>query len=163
LPLVALVGFAPDGSEKPKLSIPLEEPTPQKPVVAGAAIAPSKAAPGQTMILVVKAKTAATWHIYAADRPTDGAIATTLKLKLPEGIATDGEWHYPTPVPNPQGEGWVYEGDLIFYRTLKTSAGRAPGPIEVSCDFGYQACDPSSCRPPTKIALKAKAEVVAGK
>jgi len=160
---IGLLGLAPDRSEAPRVSIAVEAPTYQKPVVAGAALTPANVARGQTLTFVVKAKTAPSWHINAADLAAGGAIATSLKLKLPKGVVTDGEWNYPDPIPNPQGEGFIYEGALTFYRTLKVTSEAPPGLFEVTCDFGYQACDPSTCRPPAKLSLKAKASVVAAR
>jgi DsbC/DsbD-like thiol-disulfide interchange protein len=115
---------------------------------------------GDTVTLVVKAKVAPTWHIFAEDAPTGGSIPTTLKLKLPEGVSPKEEWVYPSPKQSPGGDGWIYEGDLTFRRILELSKDVPSGPIEITCEFGYQACDPFTCRPPTKISLKSKAEVI---
>jgi DsbC/DsbD-like thiol-disulfide interchange protein len=143
----------------PKVSIPLDPPTDRRPVVAGAAISPAKVRAGDTVTLVVQVKTASKWHIYAADMPTEGSIPTTLKLKLPDGVQAKGKWSYPSAVQNRNGEGWVYEGDLTFRRALTLASDVPAGQIEVTCEFGYQACDPSSCKPPAKLSLKAKVEV----
>jgi hypothetical protein len=50
---------------------------------------------------------------------------------------------------------------VTFRQQLRVAAGAAPGPLEVTCEFGYQACDPFRCRPPAMLVLKASAEVVA--
>jgi hypothetical protein len=50
---------------------------------------------------------------------------------------------------------------LTFRQPLRVAAGAAPGPLEVICEFDYQACDPFRCLPPAKVVLKASAEVVA--
>jgi hypothetical protein len=54
----------------------------------------------------------------------------------------------------------AYEGKLEFRRTLRVGADATPGPIEVACELGYQACDPRSCRAPAKETLITKAEIV---
>jgi DsbC/DsbD-like thiol-disulfide interchange protein len=158
--VVALAGMSSDEPAIPSVKINLETPSNRRPVVAGAALAPAKAVAGGTLTLVVKAEVAPTWHIYAADETSGSSIPTTLKLTLPSGVTTSGDWTYPTPAPGPTGDGWIYAGALTFRRTLKVSADAAAGPIDVTCVFGYQACDPSTCRPPAKITLKAKAEVL---
>jgi hypothetical protein len=50
---------------------------------------------------------------------------------------------------------------VTFRQQLRVPAGAAPGPLEVTCEFDYQVCDPFHCRPPAKLLLKASAEVVA--
>jgi len=74
---------------------------------------------------------------------------------------TEGEWVHPEPVKGSDGQ-MVYEGAVEFRRRLRVGADVAPGMIEVGCEIGYQACDPSSCRPPARSALKARAEVSRG-
>ena len=141
---------------------PADEPDSKRPVVADASLVPSKGQAGSPWTLVIRVRLAPGWHIYAADRPTGGSIPTTLKLKLPEGVQARDDWEYPGPIPDPLGQGWVYEGrELTFRRTLAVAPGVAAGPIQVGCEFGYQACDASSCRPPARINLQAKAEPAA--
>jgi DsbC/DsbD-like thiol-disulfide interchange protein len=158
--VLSLMGMGFDEPAAPAVKITLETPSDRNPVVAGAAVAPARVRAGDTFTLVVEAKTASSWHIFAADAPTGGSIPTTLKLKLPEGVSSKGEWVYPAPTQNPGVDGWVYDGDVTFRRRLKVAADAAAGPIEITCEFGYQACDASSCRPPTKVRLKAKAEIL---
>jgi DsbC/DsbD-like thiol-disulfide interchange protein len=157
---LALLALGLGDSGPPPVNIALDPPTDRHPVVAGAALVPGKVNPGGTVTLIVKSRIAPMWHIYAADAPTGGSIATTLKLKLPDGVSTKGEWNYPTPIKNPDAEGWIYQGDLTFSRTLKLSPDLAPRAIEIACEFGYQACDAFSCRPPTTIDLKLKAQIL---
>jgi DsbC/DsbD-like thiol-disulfide interchange protein len=158
--VLSALGLGYDDTSVPSVKIRLDEPSNRHPVVAGAAVAQPKMNAGGTFILVVKARTAPNWHIYAADIPSGSSIPTTLKLKLPKGIAPKGEWTYPKPTQIPGTEGWIYEGDMTFHRVLKLSPDVAAGPIEIGCEFGYQACDPFSCRPPAKIDLQVKAEVL---
>ena len=54
----------------------------------------------------------------------------------------------------------IYQGSLEFRRKLRVRADAATGPVSVTCEFGYQACDPVSCRPPTKIELSAQAKIL---
>ena len=158
LGLIALgLGF---DEPTPPASVVKEEPSARKPVVAGAAISPGKVKAGDTVTLVVQAKIAPTWHIYAADQESGSSIPTTLKLKLPKSVESKSDWSYPASIPNREGEGSIYEAQATFRRTLKVASDAPSGPIEVTCEFGYQACDPFTCRPPAKLTLKAKAVVV---
>jgi DsbC/DsbD-like thiol-disulfide interchange protein len=157
---LTLLGLGFDEPRSSTVDIALDAPTSRRPVVAGAALAPAKVNAGGTVTLVVKAKVAPSWHIYAADLPTGSSIPTTLKLKLPKGVSLKGDWTYPVAAQNASDNTWVYEGELTFQHALKVAPDVPSGPIEVTCEFGYQACDPSSCRPPTKIDLKARADVL---
>jgi DsbC/DsbD-like thiol-disulfide interchange protein len=155
---IALLGLGfdePDSSVK----IALDQPSARKPLVAGAALSAPKVRAGETVTLVVRAKLAPTWHIYAADETSGGNIPTTLKLNLPDGVEAVGDWSYPAATRTKDVEGAIYEGDLTFRRKLRIAGDAAPGSIQVTCELGYQACDPFSCRAPDKLSLKAKAEV----
>lgn len=156
-------GAAPDGGSAAEVSIDLDRPTARNPVTAGAALTPSNVQPGGTVTLVVQAKTAPTWHIYPVDLKGDIGIPTGLKLNLPDGVEPAGDWAVPEAVPHVTGaeEYLVYEGEMTFRRTLRVGADASPGPLEVTCDFRYQACDPTSCLPPRTVTLQATAEVVA--
>jgi hypothetical protein len=78
---------------------------------------------------------------------------------MPQGIEVVGDWSYPAARRAPDGQ-MIYEGTPEFRRELRIGPATAPGRIEVACEFGYQACDPRSCRPPDQAELVAKAEVV---
>jgi len=145
-----------------KVSIPLEAPTSKSPVSVGAALDARKIRPGDTVTLIVRAQTAPSWHIYSTDRPTGVARPTTLKWKLPAGFEVAGDWVLPSSKESTvAGEKtFTYEGELFFRRSFKVPDDARPGPIEVTCEFGYQACDVVSCRAPTKNKLLVTAEIV---
>jgi hypothetical protein len=136
------------------------QPTARNPVVAAVELSPWKVHTGDTLDLVVRVQTAPTWHIYAAAGSSGPGVATTLALRLPEGIQADGEWSYPKSSLGSDNQ-MIYEGSLEFRRKLRVAAAAAPGPKVVKCARGYQACDPHACRAPTKTDLVATAEVVA--
>jgi hypothetical protein len=147
-------------AESQSTTLSIEEPDEQHPVTAGATFMPARVRPGEFLALVVQVKTAPRWHIYAGGAFSGTGMATTLKLELPEGIATAGDWTYPPPVPASDRLSHIYEGTVEFRRQLKSSPRVPLGPIRVTCELSYQACDPFSCRPPEKVALKATAEIV---
>jgi Thiol:disulfide interchange protein DsbD, N-terminal len=138
------------------------EPDARHPVVATAEVTPATGHPGQSWVVIIRVKLAPAWHIYAAQGPNGSGIRTTLELRLPKAIEADGQWSYPKPISGSDGQ-MIYEGALEFRRKLRVRPDAAAGPISVACELGYQACNPVSCRPPTKLELVARAEVVEAK
>ena len=55
----------------------------------------------------------------------------------------------------------IYVGKLEFRRPLRVASGADAGAIEVTCELGYQACDPFACELPTKADLRANGNIVA--
>ena len=152
---------APESLARPSVATDRKKPDARDPVSFEATLAPARVGAGGELDLIIRVETAPTWHIYAAEGSGGPGIPTTLDLKLPEGVVTEGEWVHPEPVKGSDGQ-MVYEGAVEFRRRLRVGADVAPGMIEVGCEIGYQACDPSSCRPPARSALKARAEVSRG-
>jgi Disulphide bond corrector protein DsbC len=70
-----------------------------------------------------------------------------------------GDWTYPKSRRGSDGQV-IYEGKVEFRHELRVGSDAGRGPIQVTCELGYQACDPHSCRPPTTVTLKAEAEVI---
>jgi DsbC/DsbD-like thiol-disulfide interchange protein len=140
--------------------LPMVEPNETHPVSAVAAFFPPRARVGESLTLVVQIKTAPRWHIYGTGALSGTGMPTTLKLHIPSGIETFGDWSYPLPKPGADGQGPIYEGSVKFTRRLAISRQVVSGTLTVTCELGYQACDPFSCRPPETVALKATAEIV---
>jgi len=151
--------FAPD-SETFSTAVALDDPKDNQVIAAAAALLPNKIQAGETLTLVVKAKTAPTWHIYPCDARKAKFAPTTLKLELPAGITPLGDWRVPPPQKDLEYGDFIYEGTLVFHRKLRVATSAKPGPITLRCELGYQACDPFVCRPPATISLDATAEVV---
>jgi DsbC/DsbD-like thiol-disulfide interchange protein len=150
-------------AKTPTEPLPVEEPSPEHPFRVQAVLRPAQARRGDTLELTLEGRTAAGWHIYAVDGPGGLGIATSLELKLPEGLAPAGDWHYPEPRPAPDGQGTVYEGRFQMRRPLRVTETAPPGPIAIQCVVRYQACDPFHCRPPETITLVARGEVVSSR
>ena len=151
--------IAPEPSES-RVAIPDDGAIPdaKHPIVAHAEISPATARAGETLELIVRVKVAATWHIYAVGGSHGPGVSTTLNLTLPKGVEAQGEWACPQSVRGKDGQ-MIYEGTLEFRRRLRVAKGAAEGPIDVCCEFAYQACDPFSCRLPTNERLTAKGVV----
>jgi hypothetical protein len=155
----SLIGPAGRGSSARPADRSVPRPDGRHPVVARTELSPSTIRRGDQAILTVRVETAPSWHIYAVEGSNGPGIATTLRLRLPRGVEAEGDWSCPKAGRTADGQ-MAYEGTLEFRRKLRIGAAAAPGPIEVVCELGYQACDPVSCRPPARAELTAKAEVV---
>jgi DsbC/DsbD-like thiol-disulfide interchange protein len=140
--------------------LPVDEPNETHPVSTAAALFPTRARVGESLTLVVQIKTAPRWHIYAPGALSGTGMPTNLKLQLPSGVEAFGDWTCPPPHPGTSGQGPIYQGSVRFARRLAISHQMISGPITVTCELGYQACDPFSCRPPETVALKATTEIV---
>ena len=142
--------------------LPVDEPNENHPVSSAAALFPTRARAGESLTFVVQIKTASRWHIYPTGAVSGTEMPTTLKLQLPSGVEAVGDWIYPAPHPGASGQGPIYEGSVKFIRRLAINRQKVSRPINVTCELGYQACDPFSCRPPETVVLKATAEIVPG-
>jgi hypothetical protein len=134
------------------------EPDAQHPVVATAELSPALGHPGESSLLVIRVKTAPAWHIYPAGGSNGSGVPTSLKLELPDALQCAEEWSFPEPISGSNGTR-IYQGTLEFRRKLRIKPDAAAGPIRVTCELGYQACDAFSCRPPTKLELVASAQI----
>lgn len=92
--------------------------------------------------VVLKALVLDNWHIYAYVPPTQPFIATELKLDLPPGISTIGDWE--KPAFNPYQDGiYVYKGELVFVQyCLAEDIGQEN---QVRAGLYYQSCDLHKC------------------
>ena len=144
----------------------LHDPTSAEPVSTGVAVVPSQVRPGETVSLVVTAKIAPSWHIYAIDKPVGVAKPTSLQLTLPEGVVPEGKWQIPEAHEfkaggqTADGPTFVYDGEVSFYRQLKVSPESKGGQLDITCEFGYMACDDSTCRPPKVLPIPASIDVL---
>jgi hypothetical protein len=134
-------------------------PTSRDPVVATASVTPRQAKPGETVTVTILVRLGSDWHINAVSGGSDTAIPTRLELKLPPGIAANGEWALPEPDIADRATGPVYRGEITFRRTLKVIEKAPDGKLELVCGLSYQACDARQCLRPTTLKLRAPLEV----
>jgi len=151
-----------EAAQAPAEQVDVSEPAPSNPVAAAAVLVPATLEAPATATLVIRVRTAPTWHIYPVDRPVGTAQPTRLELKLPDGVEPAGDWLHPEAAISPgAAEGQlVYEGDFTFRRRLQFTEQTPSGRVEISCQIDYQACDPFLCRPPESLTVQAAAEVV---
>lgn len=109
-------------------------------------------APGSTARLAALVEIEERWHVNAHVPTFDYLIPTELAFELPAGWAE-------AKVDYPPGEKKtfafadqplaVYDGTTTLFATLKVPAGAGAGPVKVRGRLQYQACNDSSCLPPT--------------
>ena len=112
----------------------------------------TKAPPGSTVPLHLKATFQEGWHLYSLTTPAGGPIPTTAALA--ENPAVKGSKLYQPP-PNRQldknfnldTETFEKEVDLPLTAEL---APDAKGSVELTANVRYQACNDRQCLPPRK-------------
>jgi DsbC/DsbD-like thiol-disulfide interchange protein len=139
------------------------EKQPEGPVTASIDADPRQLRPGDPFHLIVRARIAPGWHIYAVDKPAAAASRTSLEIEVPQGIERAGEWILPQASPDatlPGDLSFIYDGAVTFRSPLRVAADAAAGEKTIRCVLEYQACDRFSCRPPTETALLTTIRIV---
>ncbi|RMF42093.1 MAG: hypothetical protein D6753_08375, partial [Planctomycetota bacterium] len=154
VPAVASGGPAagpPPAIDVSSVDVPVAEPTADRPVALGAVVHPSQANPGDKVVLVVRAKMFAPWHIYAAEGPTGVGIPTRLQIDAPGWVAASA-WALPAAhvEQSPLGPMSLYEGDVRFVAELQLADDAPAGQHAIAVTVTYQSCNDTQCLPPTK-------------
>lgn len=132
-----------ENAEKAGIELVNHETNPMEPVSVGATLVWSD---DKTQIaIVMKASIEFDWHIYAYVSETQPYTATKLKLDLPKGISTIGEWDLPYSEPYDDGV-YVYYGEPVFIQYC--AVGRYAENSKIICGIYYQTCDRHKCFPP---------------
>ena len=141
------------------IEVATEEPTASKVVTLGSGVKPGSVAAGSIVTIAVRLRVFEPWHIYAVDKPTGVSVPTKLKLKLPAGVTSVGEWKIPDPKKYDE-DVFVYAKDVVFRHQVKV-ADDASGLLDIGCEVKYQACSDQSCKPPTSGTTSVALEVTA--
>jgi|GEM_PF-2377895 len=92
------------------------------------------------------------WHTYDDPGPNGVSVRTTLKLELPDGMATVGDWDRPLSLPSAESADiTVYEGQVEFTRTLQVNPADSKGDIGLKVRF--QACTEKICQRPKTVSF----------
>lgn len=135
-------------------ALEVAEPTKRDPLQVSATLVPSHAAPGETVVAVVKIRLMPGWHFYHKVPANEPYVETQWHLELDKGLVAVDDWSGPTPQPyesNPELK--VHKGSsqpLVFFRELVVEEEGASGEIPVSTGLRYQTCDPHVCLKPEK-------------
>ncbi|WP_417380738.1 hypothetical protein [Gimesia sp.] len=130
-----------DRSEDQQVSVTLE--VPEQTIKAG-----------ERFPLTVKFEIAPLWEIRALDaQPVN--VVTQLKLALPEGFQTQGDWQAPPSGRSLSADSHpVYSGRVEFQQLIQAREDIKPGEYDISCQVQYQACDEHRCLSPTHKKLQ---------
>ena len=85
------------------------------------------------------------WHTYD-EEGEHGETATSLELKLPEGVTAKGDWNRPEGNAGADSQTSIFEGQVSFSRTVVIDPAAYGKDIEVIVSF--QACTDKACNPP---------------
>jgi DsbC/DsbD-like thiol-disulfide interchange protein len=149
-------------SQKPA-EPPRQAPSPESPVTVSLRTDKSTVHGGESFTLAVDVQIASGWHIYAVDRPTGLSVPTKIKLQLPAGLESAGDWKAPEPTLDDSSTGepaFVYHDAAAFQQTIRVKPGTPAGPLVILAEFRYQVCDRFSCRPPATLKLQTSIQIV---
>jgi thiol:disulfide interchange protein DsbD len=109
--------------------------------------------PGGTLGLSLAAKFAPGWHLYSVTTPPGGPIPTTIKVQDNSAVEKVTV-HQPQPQrkfdPNFQINVEWFESDVVFLLQVQIKSGRPAGPVDLTAEVRYQACDAKVCLQPKK-------------
>ncbi len=120
---------------------------------------------GGFMPLDVFALIAAGWHINAHQPNQPYLVPTELTLSLPAGVGQE-QVHYPPPDRKHfsfagEKELLVYEGKLGLATGIRIPADFAADRLRIEAVLRYQACNDTTCLPPTTAQAVLEVPVVA--
>jgi len=121
---------------------------------------------GQTVSVTLEVSIRAPYHIQSDQPSEDYLIATTVDLKTPAGVTFEriklpkGEMRKLSLSENPLS---IYEGTIKITFDAKVAADFAGTEFAIEGSLGYQACDDTSCLPPTDVAFAKTVKVEGGK
>ena len=117
---------------------------------------PSQVPPGSTITLQLAAKADAGWHLYSLSTPKGGPIPTTITIADNPAIAGFEVWQ-PKPErrfdPNFNLDVETFSGESVFFVPVEIKKDAALGPLEITAQVRYQACDEKQCLPPRKKSV----------
>ncbi|HEY1602633.1 MAG TPA: protein-disulfide reductase DsbD domain-containing protein, partial [Pirellulales bacterium] len=129
------------------------------PVMIEAHIAPARN--GQVPQLVVTADIGTGWHIYSLTQKSGGPVRSKITIDPGAGYKVAGDFKSVTP-PESHVEPVfnnlpveTHEGQAIWSAPLELTPGTDPAGLSIAGKFAYQACDESSCLPPTSVKFTA--------
>ena len=116
---------------------------------------PTVATKGSAADLTVEAVIAEGWHINSNQPNQKFLVPTTLTLTLPSSVTADAVG-YPTAKAKTFAfagdvELLVYEGTVPLRTTVHVPADFAGGALSIDAELRYQACDDTTCLPPTSV------------
>ena len=135
------------------------------PVTWTARLEPADARSGEGARIVVTAKMAALWHIYALTQPGNGPVPTRIELVPGKALVAAGKPVQPRP-DRKQDPGFnmdveEYEGSVVFGVPVKLTS-EAAGVQNATVRVRYQACSSANCRLPKTLEVPVSFTVAPG-
>jgi hypothetical protein len=150
------------GEARPQEKLFAPEPTRAEPVRSAMQASADSVPPGGQFEVLVQARILSDFHIYGMDRKVSPFIPTSIKMTLPDGLETAGDWAGPSPARDKAGVE-IYTGAAVFRRALRARAGAAPKKCSFGVELEYQVCNDDMCYPPRKVELEATVEIAAAR
>jgi thiol:disulfide interchange protein len=114
----------------------------------------AKAPPGSTIPLKLTATVDEGWHVYALASPA--GIPTTIAIADNPAIASF-KVYTPKSIrkfdPNFNADTETFEKEVTFYVTAELAKDAPAGPLDITANIRYPACNDKMCLPPKKKAL----------
>jgi DsbC/DsbD-like thiol-disulfide interchange protein len=133
------------------------------PVSATLRVDPAEVRAGGLVTLVIEARIAAGWHIYAIDKPAGVAVPSKIRLRSPTFVEETEGWAADHP-PKTELQGQelihLHDGNVTFRCPVRVSKDAPKGTARVQCVLQYQACDRFSCQPPEELTLETEVSVL---
>lgn len=112
-----------------------------------------RAPAGSAVPLHLKAALQPNWHLYSLTTPKGGPIQTTAGLSENQAIAAV-KFYQPPPVrrfdPNFKIDTETFEKDVDFPIVAELAKDAHAGPVEITAQVRYQACNERQCLPPRR-------------
>jgi hypothetical protein len=125
-----------------------------EPVTATLRLARARVKAGDEVELAVILEIAPLWEIRTLDAEA-GFTATQLKLEVPGGLQSVGDWTAPMPVRSLMPDGHAaYVDEAVFTRSLRIAAEAPKGKLPIKCHVRYEACNERQCLQPTALELQ---------
>jgi thiol:disulfide interchange protein DsbD len=132
-------------------------------VRARALLSLDKLAPGTRFQIAVVVDLAPGWHVNANPARPPEMIPTTVTWPAPETVVIE-QMSYPrgseTKVEWSDQPVALYTGQTVILVKARVRDDTPPGPLTITGNLRYQACNDQVCLPPATIPLKIDTEVV---
>lgn len=154
LPVVE-TAYTLDQFDKAVEALKVADPTESQPMQANVMLLPSRAAPGEPVVMVIKIRLLDGWHFYA-DVPSDMPfVETNWQATLPSSLKFTDEWFGPEPTDYEGMPGLKVHKSvgkpLVFFREMVVDGAGQSGAVSLS--YNYQVCNPYVCQRPTKASF----------
>ncbi len=120
-------------------------------------VEPAAAPPGARVLARLAAKIDPGWHLYSLSTPK-GPIPTTIRLQDNPAVA-GYRLYQPQPTvqfdPNFKLDTETFEKEVVFIVDVELAKNLPPGPVDITAQVRYQACDAKQCLIPVRKSAPA--------